>query len=140
VRDNDITVQGAGRWEFGILIAADPQPIGHVSITGNSIRTADKGVVFLHNEFTQTPLCALNRIADDVSEPLLGFGVLPENYLVVGGAASRGGGRWLAGLGDPNNKVSGNVGDIFQRLDGTLRQTLYVKETGNNTNIGWTAK
>jgi hypothetical protein len=43
-------------------------------------------------------------------------------------------------LGDPNNQVAGNVGDIFQRLDGTPGATLYVKEEGNGTDTGWAAK
>ena len=142
VRNNDITIQGTGRWEFGILTAADPRPIGHVSIIGNSIRGADKGVVFLHDGFTQTPVCSLNRIADDVVSPFKGNG-----SIIVGGAVSRGGttassgaGRFIAGPGDPETKVIGNVGDIFQRIDGALGKTLYVKETGNGTTIGWKAK
>jgi hypothetical protein len=149
VRDNDITVRDIGRWRFGIRIAADPQPIGHVSITGNSIRGARLGgIVFQSNQFTQTPVCALNRIAEDVQESLSGIRNLPARSLIVGGAASRGGdgpesgsGRCLAGLGDPNtNNVPGNVGDIFQRLDGLPGATLYVKEAGNGTTTGWTAK
>jgi hypothetical protein len=72
---------------------------------------------------------------------------LPAASVVVGGATSRGGtdtgsgaGRFIAGLGDPNNNVIGNVGDIFQRLDGTPGATLYVKETGNGTNTEWIGK
>jgi hypothetical protein len=77
----------------------------------------------------------------------VGIGNLPFDSVVVGGATSRGGttassggGRFLAGLGDPNNKVTGNVGDIFQRLDGTPGAILYVKETGDGTDTGWIAK
>lgn len=148
VRDNDITVKGTGKWNFGIRIAAtSPHNIGQVSVVGNSIRSAAKGVVFDGPGFRQTPVCALNRIADDVPSPLVGIAKLPADSLVVGGATSTGGstassgaGRFIAGLGDPNNKVTGNVGDIFQRLDGTPGATLFVKETGNSTNIGWTAK
>ena len=65
----------------------------------------------------------------------------------MGGAASGGGsgagsgaGRWLAGLGDPNGKVGGNVGDVFQRLDGGAGATLYVKEAGDGTDAGWVSK
>ena len=36
--------------------------------------------------------------------------------------------------------MAGNVGDIYQRLDGGPGQTLYVKESGNGTATGWTAK
>jgi hypothetical protein len=79
--------------------------------------------------------------------PSLGIERLPFKSVVVGGATSRGGttassgaGRFIAGLGDPNNRVIGHVGDIFQRLDGTAGATLYVKETGNDINTGWAAK
>lgn len=92
-------------------------------------------------------MCSLNRIADDVASPFVGVENLPFDSVVVGGATSRGGtaassgaGRFLAGLGDPNNKVIGNIGDIFQRLNGTLGATMYVKETGNGTSVGWIAK
>ena len=148
VRDNDVTVKGKGNWKFGIRIAASaPHHIGHFSITGNSIRTAGTGVAFDGSRFKQTPVCALNRIAEDVTSPFVGIGRLPEDSVVVGGATSRGGttagsgaGRFVTGLGDPNNKVTGNVGDIFQRLDGNPGATFYVKETGNSTDTGWAVK
>jgi Pectate lyase superfamily protein len=147
VRDNDVTVKDAGKWAFGIRIAASPHQIGHVSVIGNSIRGAAEGIRFAGPGFTQAPVCALNRIADDVPFPFVGIGELPANSIIVGGATSRGGttlgsgaGRLLAGLGDPNNKLTGDVGDIFQRLDGTPGATLYVKETGNGNKTGWTAK
>jgi hypothetical protein len=148
VRDNDVTVKGTGTWRFGIRIAAtSPHHVDHVSVTGNSIRGADKGVLFEGPGFRQTPVCALNRIADDVPSPFVGIGNLPFESIVTGGVTSRGGttvssgaGRFIAGLGNPNNKVTGDVGDIFQRLDGTPGETLYVKESGNSTDTGWTAK
>jgi hypothetical protein len=148
VRDNDVTVKGAGKWQAGIRIAAtSPHHVSHFSVIGNAIRGAASGVVFADPGFRQTPVCALNRIADDVPVPFVGIGNLPFDSVVVGGATSRGGttahsgaGRFIAGLGDPNNKVIGNAGDIFQRLDGTPGATLYVKETGSGTNTGWTAK
>jgi hypothetical protein len=46
----------------------------------------------------------------------------------------------LVGLGNPEGKVTGHVGDIFQRLDGEPGKSLYVKETGNSNEIGWAAK
>jgi hypothetical protein len=46
----------------------------------------------------------------------------------------------VRGLGEPETRVPGNVGDIFQCLDGTRGETLYVKEEGNSNKIGWTAK
>jgi Pectate lyase superfamily protein len=148
VRDNDVTIKGTGKWKFGIRLGAtSPHHISHFSVIGNSVRTADSGVAFEGPGFRQTPVCALNRIADDVPSPFVGIGSLPFDSVVVGGVTSRGGttassgaGRFIAGLGDPNNKVIGNLGDIFQRLDGTPAATLYVKETGSSTNTGWTAK
>ncbi len=156
IRDNDVTVKGTGKWGVGVHLATNlDNQIGHVSVIGNSIRSAAQGVVFADDlfrqtgihRFTQTPVCALNRIADDVPTPFFGIETLPAASVVVGGATSRGGttarsgaGRFITGLGDPNNKVIGNVGDIFQRLDGTPGATMYVKETGDSTNLGWTAK
>ncbi len=148
VRDNDVTVKGEGNWKFGVRIAASaPHNIGHFSVTGNSISGAATGVAFDGSQFRQTPVCALNRIAEDVTSAFVGIARLPEASVVLGGAMSRGGatagsgaGRFIAGLGDPNNKVIGNVGDIFQRLDGTPGATFYVKETGDSTNTDWAAK
>lgn len=148
IRDNDVTIKGAGKWKGGILLAASaPNNIGHVSVMGNSIRSAATGIAFEGPHYTQTPLCALNQIADDVAVPFVGIENLPFDTLVVGGVTSRGGttehsgaGRFLAGLGDPNNRVIGNVGDIFQRLDGTGGKVLYVKEIGNGTNTEWIGK
>ena len=51
-----------------------------------------------------------------------------------------GAGRLLAGAGDPNGRVAGDVGDLYQRLDGGPGATLYVKESGTQTAAGWTAK
>ncbi len=148
VRDNDILVEGTGSWEAGIQCnATASNPIHHLSILGNAIRGAAEGIRFNGQSFQQTPVCALNRIDASVASPLVGIQNLPENSIVVGGAASRGGGtnnsgagRFLAGLGVPENQILGNVGDIFQRLDGTPGETLYVKETGNGTVTGWKAK
>jgi hypothetical protein len=148
LRNNDITVKGAGKWKFGIRIRAmSGHHVSHLSATGNSIRGAETGIAFEGPAFRQTPICALNRIADDVPTPLSGIGNLPFDSIVVGGATSRGGatassgaGRLIAGLGDPNDKVPGNIGDIFQRLDGAPGATLYVKEAGDGSKTGWTAK
>jgi hypothetical protein len=153
VRDNDIIGRRTAKWTFGISIspaastAAKPFPTGYLSITGNSIRNAATGVIFENDNFRHTPVCALNRIADDVKFPIKGIGVLPTQSLIVGGATSRGGigvglggGRFIAGLGFPNKRIIGNVGDIFQCLDGKRGKTLWVKEEGNNTKTGWAEK
>ena len=164
VRDNDITVEGPGSWTSGILFVAGPQPIHHVSAVGNSISRATAGVTFHRppespespeSQFTETPVCALNRAEGEVATPVVGLDQLPEQAIVGGGGASRGGsgagtgaGRFLLGVGDPNGpgdppigKVLGNVGDLYQRVDENPKQeTLYVKELGDNTTTGWTPK
>lgn len=43
------------------------------------------------------------------------------------------------GNGSPEGVVMGSVGDVYRRKDGTAGTTLYLKETGNNTNTGWVA-
>jgi Pectate lyase superfamily protein len=152
VRDNDITVEGTGKWDSGISIATNEgKPIHHFSVIGNSVRSAANGIALVagskSSHFKQTPVIALNRIADDVLSALVGIENLPFASVVVGGATSRGGttetsgaGRFIAGIGDPEDRVIGNVGDIFQRLDGKAGETLYVKETGNGSTSGWKAK
>lgn len=42
------------------------------------------------------------------------------------------------GSGSPENTVTANVGEIYQRIDGTIGSTLYIKESGNG-NTGWSA-
>jgi hypothetical protein len=148
VRNNDITAHDAGKWGNGICVAADPNPIRHISVIGNSIRGAGKGVVFEGTQYDQViPVCALNRIADDVGLPFVGLKKPSLENIIIGGATSRGGGaerpgsgRWIAGLGEPNNRILGNIGDIFQSLDGTPGKTFWIKETNNGTSTGWAAK
>jgi hypothetical protein len=147
VRNNDITVEGQGAWDTGIRFAAPDEGIGHLSIVGNSIHGASQGVVFRGPGFQQTPLCALNRLDAGVAIPLVGLVQLPEDAVVVGGAASRGGteagsgvGRQLMGLGNPNGKVIGNVGDIYQRIDTEAGARFFVKESDEQPDGGWTAK
>jgi hypothetical protein len=147
VRDNDITVEGAGAWTTGIFFIGAPRRMHHVSALGNSIRGASRGVAFQGNGFTETPICALNRTARDVANPLVGVADLPEDAVVVGGAASRGGagpgtgaGRFLLGVGDPDGRVVGNVGDVYQRLDENAAAALYVKQADDNLTTGWVAK
>ena len=148
VRDNDVTVKGDGRWETGIRFAASAaRPIGHVSVTGNSVKGAAEGIAFNGPSYAQTPVCALNRIDAAVASPIVGIGNLPERALAVGGGASRGGasagsgsGRFITGIGDPNAKVTGNVGDVFQRIDGGAGSSFYVKESGDGGSAGWVAK
>ncbi len=161
VRDNDITVAGTGKWDSGIHMAASgrngvEQHVAGISILGNSIRGATNALVFQafdNGVFLDSPVCALNRIADDVQVPFVGIENLLSESIIVGGVTSRGrepsqggstahsgAGRTIAGLGSPEGKVVGNVGDIFQQLNGTPGKTLWVKESGNSTPTGWVAK
>lgn len=148
VRDNDVTVSGTGRWTVGVQVAAsEPHHVGDVSVVGNTVHGAETGVRFAGGGFLRTPVCGLNQLGPDVATALDGLPALPEDALVVGGAVSRGGaapatggGRVLAGLGVPIDRVEGNVGDVFQRLDGDPGPKLFVKESGDATTDGWTAK
>jgi hypothetical protein len=44
-----------------------------------------------------------------------------------------------SGEGTPEGSVTGVIGNIYLRSDGGANTTLYVKESGNNTNTGWAA-
>jgi hypothetical protein len=149
VRDNDITIQGSGKWQNGIHFSANPEPMIHISIISNSVRGADKGILFQHFQHEDYPprlVCALNRVAEDVDVPFDELLNLPFDIL-TGGLTSKGvsglkpgAGRFMVGRENPENRVVGNIGDIFQRLDGGIGETLYVKEENVNPNTGWKAK
>ncbi len=144
VRNNDIVVKDSGSWATGILFSG--VEIHHVCTVGNSLRGATNGIEFAGSGFRQTPVCALNRTEGDVASPIVGLGRLPEQAIVVGGAASRGGstpgsgaGRFLVGQGNPEGKVIGNVGDVYQRVDPQPGPRLFVKESDEQPNTGWSA-
>lgn len=46
----------------------------------------------------------------------------------------------ITGSGSPEGKVIANIGTLYLRQDGGTSTTLYVKESGTQTNIGWVAK
>lgn len=50
------------------------------------------------------------------------------------------GGRMLRGTGTPEGAVTGSPGDLYVNLSGGAATTLYVKETGAETDTGWAAK
>ena len=65
-----------------------------------------------------------------------------EEFIHLSGTGASGSGSiiWTVGVGVPNGRVIGNVGSVYTRSDGLQNATLYVKESGNNTNQGWVAK
>lgn len=56
------------------------------------------------------------------------------------GRTSIGGARWSYGSGDPNGVLAGNPGELYSSTAGGSGATVYVKESGVDTNTGWTAK
>lgn len=69
----------------------------------------------------------------------------PNSRITSGFAsANRTSGTWLprlkSGAGSPQSAVTGYIGDLYLRSDGGANTTLYIKESGNNTNTGWIAK
>jgi len=44
------------------------------------------------------------------------------------------------GTGTPNGSVTASPGAIYLNLGGGAGTTLYVKESGTNTNTGWVGK
>jgi hypothetical protein len=50
------------------------------------------------------------------------------------------GALWSSGIVLPNNNVLGKVGDLYSYRGGGPGTTLWVKESGNNTDTGWAPK
>ena len=46
----------------------------------------------------------------------------------------------LQGHGSPAGVITADVGTLYRRLDGGANTTLYVKESGSGTAVGWVAK
>lgn len=144
IRNNDIIVEAPRSMTSGIFLgASSPHEIHHVSVVGNSVTGATTGIGFVGGGFRQTPLCALNRMGSGVTNPLDGLRLLPQETMVVGGAASQGGsvagsgaGRSLVGHGSPEGKVAGNPGDIYQRVDTPAGPRLFVKESDAQPTTG----
>lgn len=49
------------------------------------------------------------------------------------------GGRICSGTGSPESSVTGWIGDVYLRRDGSAGTSVYVKESGSGTNTGWVA-
>ena len=49
-------------------------------------------------------------------------------------------GNLLTGTGDPNTQIAAPVGTLFLRTDGGAGTTLYVKESGGSSDLGWVGK
>jgi hypothetical protein len=64
----------------------------------------------------------------------------PTEKLEVVGNIKVGNATIRSGSGSPEGVVTGNVGDLFLRTDGSAGSALYVKESGSGTNTGWIAK
>jgi len=69
-----------------------------------------------------------------VGGPVVANPPIPPNVPLLGKGA-----LISSGNGDPNGTVTGTVGDLWCRIDGTTGATLYVKESppGPATNTGW---
>lgn len=48
--------------------------------------------------------------------------------------------RIHSGYGSPEGRVSGQIGDLYLRLDGGATTTLYVKQAATIPQIGWVGK
>jgi hypothetical protein len=45
--------------------------------------------------------------------------------------------KFIAGYGDPTSNIQAPIGSVYLRLDGTVNNTLYMKE--GDTLAGWSA-
>lgn len=65
-----------------------------------------------------------------------------SGFQIINGVISRISGRPIiitAGAGSPEGVVTGAVGSLYLRIDGSVSSTLYVKQSGTG-NTGWSAK
>lgn len=75
-------------------------------------------------EFLQDIINALNGVDD------------ANGFVVI----TLGGVKFTVGIGDPNTVVVGRPPDLYFSLSGGAGATLWVKESGVDTNTGWIGK
>jgi len=100
-----------------------------VSLSYDNVRTANLSAVFTGAVGT--------RLAGVPTNALAGIGSInpaASNSAFVGYGA---GNIISGGNGSPESVVTASRGSIYMRYDGGAGTTMYVKETGDNTNTGW---
>lgn len=78
---------------------------------------------------------AVQALNGDVARAIDGL-VSAQNTqpMAIGDASIR------SGAGTPEGRVTGAIGDLYLRTDGSTSTTLYVKQSGINTTTGWVGK
>lgn len=115
---------------------------GRATLTGN--RTSDMGVG--SGTFISLSTDDWHQVRDNTGPGWAMSFPLPSGTPkgVYESDASLGGTARLAqmywGNGSPNSAVTANPGAIYLNISGGTSVTLWVKETGTNTNTGWVAK
>ena len=85
-------------------------------------------------------ISASSTIIESSGRVLIGGSDNGSDKLQVTGSAGISG--WMVstnikrGVGSPEGFVTGNIGDMYQRTDGVVGGTIYMKETGSG-NTGW---
>lgn len=91
------------------------------------------GLALFNNRWTKL-IEAVNRLAGN-------HGPVALNDEVKATAVTSGTSKWTSGVGNPNGRVAGHIGDLYTRTDGGAGATLYVKESmASGLTNGWTAK
>lgn len=119
-----VTNRTASRLPVGSYVGIlEPNEVREVSLTANELELTRAAIVALADAGHILYTVNASSSNDD-----------NQTEVVIGGA------KVLTGTGTPEAAVVGSVGDLYTRKDGGANTTLYVKESGTNTNTGWIAK
>ena len=116
------------------------QATGYYNTTGNQNTFVGQGAGYNPaNDIAQY------RIAADTDCAFLGYGATKNNASTLTNATAIGATAMVTasiytGAGSPNGSQVGSPGDIYLNTSGGAATTLYVKESGANTNTGWVGK
>jgi len=144
VRDNDCVGPWTGQC---VGISADPGSFDEVLISNNRFETTNAfaiGVsVVAPGVYNNTPEISGNYIDSAQLVTAAALALFPEDCYIAGGGGGRGlggttrGGTQYVGNGSPEGVITGSRGDTFQRVDGGVGTTYYVKKSGDLTTTGW---
>lgn len=84
---------------------------------------------FIVNDNLAAPIFWVKRSDNSINARTLRVGFTPATTA-----------KWSAGAGAPNGVVVGSPGDLYSNTAGGAGTTLWVKEAGVATNVGWVGK
>ncbi len=132
---------GGGTLAAGVYVNSNAGEVGAVSVIANGGTGMVDGAKFEGGGavpgFTAQPICHSNTWTVSGDQYEGAFGVCPGLKAII--VATSGLRTTYEGEGTPEANVVGNIGDLFNRIDGSVGTLTYEKQAGAGLATGWVA-